>query len=109
MLFGVVSFKAYAYLGVGFVFIYDFTTDTPKYGGLVRFEAGIDLKIVKVKLLAELKGVVYKKDVALPPPDVGTKDKTLCDYTGKVKLQVDIFLIISISATYTVTGTKELE
>jgi len=102
-------FKAYAYLGIGFVFIYDFTTDTPKFGGLVRFEAGIDLKVVKVKLLAELKGVIYKKTEALPPPDSGTTEKTLCDYTGKVKLQVDIFLIISISATYTVTGTKSLE
>lgn len=99
-------FKAYAYLGIGFVFIYDFTSGTPKFGGLVRFEAGVDLKIVKVKLLAELKGVVYSKTEALPPPESGTTDKTYCDYSGKVKLQVDIFLIISISATYTVSDTK---
>ena len=101
-------FKAYAYLGIGFVFIYDFTTDTPKFGGLVRFEAGVDLKVVKVKLLAELKGVVYTKTEALPPPASGSKEKTYCDYSGKVKLQVDIFLIISISATYTVSDTKAL-
>jgi len=102
-------FKAYAYLGVGFVFVYDITSGTPKFGGLVRFEAGIDLKVVKVKLLAELKGVVYKKTEALPPPETGTTEKTYCDYAGKVKLQVDIFMIISISATYTVSDTKELE
>ncbi len=107
------GFEAYAYLGVGFVFVYDFVTDTPKFGGLVRFEAGVTIvtsfKVCKVKLLAEFKGVVYKKAEPLPPPEVGTKDKTLCDYTGKVKLQVDIFLIISISATYTVSGTTTLE
>lgn len=101
-------FKAYAYLGIGFVFIYDFTSGTPKFGGLVRFEAGVDLKIVKVKLLAELKGVVYSKTEALPPPASGSEEKTYCDYSGKVKLQVDIFLIISISATYTVSDTKAL-
>jgi hypothetical protein len=101
-------FKAYAYLGIGFVFIYDFTSGTPKFGGLVRFEAGVDLKIVKVKLLAELKGVVYSKIEALPPPASGSTEKTYCDYSGKVKLQVDIFLIISISATYTVSDTKAL-
>ncbi len=101
-------FEAYAYLGIGFVFIYDFTSGTPKFGGLVRFEAGVDLTIVKVKLLAELKGVVYSKTEALPPPASGSTEKTYCDYSGKVKLQVDIFLIISISATYTVSDTKAL-
>lgn len=102
-------FKAYAYLGIGFVFIYDFYNNNPKFGGLVRFEAGVDLKVVKVKLLAELKGVVYKETKDLPPPETGTSEKTYCDYSGKVKLQVDIFLIISISATYTVSDTKALE
>jgi len=102
-------FKAYAYLGIGFVFIYDFSSDTAKFGGLVAFEAGIDFKVVKVKLRAELKGVVYKKTEALPPPAMGTTEKTLCDYSGKVKLQVDIFLIISISATYTVSDTKTID
>ncbi len=33
----------------------------------------------------------------------------MCDYSGSVKLQVDIFLIISISATYSFSGTKALE
>jgi hypothetical protein len=107
-------FEAYAYLGAGFVFIYDFKTDTKKYGGLVRFEAGITItsdkfKICKIKLLAEFKGVAYKKTKTLPPPKTGTKEITAADYTGKVKLQVDIFLIISISATYAVSGTKEYE
>jgi len=104
------GFKAYAYLGIGFVFIYDYVEDKPKYGGLVRFEAGITFKkICKVKLLAELKGLVSKKPVPLLPPEMGSKDKTVCDYTGNVKLQVDIFMVISINATYTVSGTKELE
>ena len=108
---GIGPFEAYAYLGIGFVFVYDFVSDTPKFGGLVRFEAGIVLipEILKVKLTAELKGLIYKKTEALPPPSSGTKDVTYCDYSGKVKLQVDIFLIISISATYSISDSKALE
>jgi hypothetical protein len=87
-------FKAYAFLGVGFVFVYDAIADVAKYGGLVALEAGVDLVIVSVKIRAELKGVVYD--------DAGT---TKCDYAGSVKVQVDIFLIFSISATYLVTET----
>lgn len=87
-------FKAYAFLGVGFVFVYDAIADVAKYGGLVALEAGVDLVIVSVKIRAELKGVVYD--------DSGT---TKCDYSGSVKIQVDIFLIFSISATYLVTET----
>lgn len=95
-------FQAYASLGIGFVLSYDITTDTPKYGGLVRLEAGVEVVVVKVKLTAELQGLVYKQIV-------DSKDKTMCDYSGSVKLQVDIFLIISISATYSFSGTKALE
>jgi len=102
-------FQAYAYLGIGFVLSYDIINDKPKYGGLVRLEAGVEVVVVKVKLTAELQGLVYKENVPLPAPAVGTEEKTLCDYSGKVKLQVDIFLIISISATYSFSGTKELE
>ncbi|RKN45412.1 hypothetical protein [Micromonospora endolithica] len=94
-------FRAYAFLGVGFVLVYDAIAARTSYGGLVAFEAGVDItrsvKIVKVKLRAELRGLVYD--------DAGT---TKCDYTGSVKLQVDIFLIISISATYQVTDTVTL-
>jgi hypothetical protein len=91
-------FEAYAFLGIGFVLSYDLVADKPKYGGLVRFEAGVSVAIVKVKLRADLQGLIGKDG-----------DKTKCDYSGSVKLQVDIFLIISISATYTVSGTKSLE
>ena len=99
-------FEAYAFLGIGFVMTYDIPSNTAKYGGLVRFEAGVSVAIVKVKLTAELKGLVYKDDHDSDPT---TPEITQCDYSGSVKLQVDIFLIISISATYNVTGTKELE
>jgi hypothetical protein len=88
------GFKAYAFLGVGFVLEYNAIANTTKYGGLVALEAGIDLVIVKVKIRAELKGLVYKDGGA-----------TKCDYSGSVKIQVDIFLIISISATYKVSET----
>jgi len=87
-------FKAYAFLGVGFVLTYDAIAKVTKYGGIVALEAGVDLVIVKVKIRAELKGLVYK--------DAGA---TKCDYSGNVKVQVDIFLIFSISATYLVTET----
>lgn len=90
-------FKAYAYLGVGFILSYDITNDKAKYGGLVALEAGIDFTIVKVKVRAELKGLCYD--------DAGA---TKCDYSGSVKVQVDIFLIFSISASYTVSDTTTL-
>jgi hypothetical protein len=87
-------FKAYAFLGVGFVLAYDAIAKQTKYGGLVALEAGVDLVIVKVKIRGQLKGLIYL--------DAGT---TKCDYSGSVKLQVDIFLIFSISATYLITET----
>lgn len=90
-------FAAYAFLGIGFVLKYDAIADKAKYGGLVALEAGVDLKVVKVTLRAELQGLVYD--------DAGI---TKCDYSGSVKLQVDIFLIFSISATYQVTETASL-
>ena len=99
-------FKAYAFLGIGFVLSYDIVADVPKYGGLVRFEAGVTVAVVKVTLRADLQGLVYKKTEMIDSVPV---EKTMCDYSGKVKLQVDIFLIISISATYSVSDTKELE
>jgi hypothetical protein len=87
-------FKAYAFLGVGFVLVYDAIANVTKYGGLVALEAGVDLTIVQVKIRAELKGLVYK-----------SAGKTKCDYSGSVKIEVDIFLIFSISASYEVTDT----
>ena len=90
-------FKAYAFLGIGFVLTYDAIAKITKYGGMVALEAGVDLVVVSVKIRAELKGVVYK--------DAG---KTKCDYSGSVKIEVDIFLIFSISASYEVSDTKAL-
>ncbi len=87
-------FKAYAFLGVGFVFEYDAVANVPKYGGLVALEAGVDLVIVAVKIRAELKGLVYSAG-----------GKTKCDYSGSVKIEVEIFLIFSISASYEVSET----
>lgn len=90
-------FKAYAFLGIGFILTYDAIANITKYGGIVALEAGVDLTIVKVKIRAELKGLVYD--------EAGI---TKCDYSGSVKIQVDIFLIISISASYQVSDTKAL-
>lgn len=87
-------FKAYAFLGVGFILTYDAVANQTKYGGLVALEAGVDLVIVQVKIRAELKGLVYQSAGA-----------TKCDYSGSVKIQVDIFLFFSISASYQVTET----
>jgi hypothetical protein len=90
-------FKAYAFLGIGFDLVYDAIASQTKYGGLVALEAGVDLQIVQVKIRAELKGLVYRN-----------AGKTKCDYSGSVKLEVDIFLIFSISVTYQVTETAVL-
>ena len=91
------TFKAYAFLGIGFDLVYDAIANQTKYGGLVALEAGVDLHIVQVKIRAELKGLVYRN-----------AGKTKCDYSGSVKLEVDIFLIFSISVTYQVTETAVL-
>jgi hypothetical protein len=90
-------FKAYAFLGIGFVLVYDAIANLTKYGGIVALEAGVDLVIVKVKIRAELKGLIYSDAMA-----------TKCDYSGSVKIQVDIFLIFSISASYQITETATL-
>lgn len=92
-------FKAYAFLGIGFVLVYDAIADVTKYGGLVALEAGVDLVIVNVKIRAELKGLFYFDPVAAV---------NKCDYSGSVKVQVDIFLVFSISATYQVTETATI-
>ena len=85
-------FKAYAFLGVGFVLIYDAIVDQTKYGGLVALEAGVDLKIQS--------------------EDTGRAQRLGLQRCGRdqvrlqrFQLQVDIFLIFSISATYQVTET----
>jgi hypothetical protein len=90
-------FKAYAFLGIGFVLEYDAVANETKYGGLVALEAGVDLEIAEVKIRAELKGLVY---------DDGGETK--CDYSGEVEIEVEIFLVISISASYEVEETTTL-
>jgi hypothetical protein len=89
-------FEAYSFLAIGFAMAIEFSPPPAKgkYGGIVLLEAGIDLVIVAIKVRAELRGLVYK--------DAGT---TKCDFIGAVKVQVDLFLIISISATYQVSDT----
>lgn len=88
-------FEAYAFLAVGFAMAIEFNpTVKSKYGGIVLLEAGIDLVCVVIKVRAELRGLVYK--------DAGV---TKCDFIGAVKVQVDLFLILSISATYQISDT----
>lgn len=94
---GIGPFQASIFLGVGFVLVYDAIAHQTKYGGLVALEAEVKLVIVSVKIRAELKGLVYN--------DAGA---TKCDYSGSVKIEVDIFLIFSISASYQVTETTKL-
>jgi len=90
-------FKAYAFLGIGFVLEYDAFANETKYGGLVALEANVDLEVVELTIRAELKGLVY---------DDG--DETKCDYSGSVKIEVEIFVILSISVTYELEDTTTL-
>ena len=89
-------FKAEAFLAAGLVFVYE--DDTAKFGGLVMLEAEVDLKIVEVGISAELKGVYYKGD----DPDTAPveTDVSLIDASGEVAVNVSIFLVINISASY---------
>ncbi|MEO0341748.1 MAG: hypothetical protein AAF242_21405, partial [Bacteroidota bacterium] len=97
-------FKASAYLAVGVVFVYE--DNTAKLGGLVRLEGEIDLKVVSVNLLAELRGVVYKGDD--PDTPVVETDVNLCDAKGKVAVNVSILFVINIKASYSYKTTHKL-
>jgi hypothetical protein len=92
---GIGPFKAEAFIAVGVVFVYE--EDIAKLGGLVMLEAEVDLKIVSVSISAELKGVVYK--------DGGDN---FIDASGEVAVNVSIFLIINISASYEYETTQPL-
>ncbi|NCR55360.1 MAG: hypothetical protein GPJ10_18855 [Microcystis aeruginosa L211-07] len=89
-------FSAQAFLAAGLVFVYE--DDTAKFGGLVMLEAEVDLAIVSVGISAELKGVYYKGD------DPGTPtietDVSLIDASGQVAINISIFLVINIKASY---------
>lgn len=89
-------FEASAFLAVGLVFVYE--DNTAKFGGLVMLEAEVDLVIVSVGISAELKGVYYKGD----DPDTSAIETnvSLIDASGEVAVNVSIFLIINISASY---------
>lgn len=92
---GIGPFKAEAFIAVGVVFVYE--ENIAKLGGLVKLEAEVDLKIVSVSISAELQGVVYK--------DGGDN---FIDASGEVAVNVSIFLIINISASYGYETTQPL-
>jgi hypothetical protein len=74
------------------VLVYDAIADQTKYGGLVALEAG------------RRPGHRQREDPRRTQgPGLQGRGATKCDYSGSVKLQVDIFLIFSISATYQVS------
>ena len=89
-------FEAEAFLAVGLVFVYE--DDTAKFGGLVLLEAEVDLVIVAVEISAELKGVYYKGDD--PETPATETDVSLIDASGEVAINVSIFLVINIKASY---------
>ena len=94
-------FVAEGFLAAGLVFIYE--DNTPKFGGLVKLEAEVDLKIVAVGIAAELKGVYYKGDN--PDTPAVETDVSLIDASGSVAVNVSIFLVINISASYEYSTT----
>jgi hypothetical protein len=96
---GYAGLKAYAFIGIGFILVYDAVADQPKYGAMVAVEAGISLGPAKVKVRGELPGLVYYKT------DDGTVN---CEYGGSVKVQADLAPVLSISASYQITDTIEL-
>ncbi|QLY28369.1 hypothetical protein H0264_23675 [Nocardia huaxiensis] len=92
-------FAAYAFNAAGIALQYDAITDQTKFGGLVVLEAGVNLVVTEVTVRGELMGLAYK--------DTVTGDVN-CDFFGSVALEVDIFLVLSISATYEVSDTMKL-
>jgi hypothetical protein len=94
-------FTAEGFLAAGLVFVYE--DDTPKFGGLVKLEAEVDLVVVSVGLAAELRGVYYKGDNP-DTPGVET-DVDLIDASGEVAVNVSVFLVINISASYEYSTT----
>ena len=98
------GFGAEAFIAVGVVFVYE--DNTAKLGGLVKLEAEINLKIVVIEVSAELKGIIYKGDD--PETSAIEIGANLCDASGEVAVNVSIFLVINISASYQYQTTKKL-
>lgn len=94
-------FRAEGFLAAGLVFVYE--DNTPKFGGLVKLEAEVDLKIVAVGITAELRGVYYKGDNPDTPAVETNVD--LIDASGEVAVNVSIFLVINISVSYEYSTT----
>lgn len=89
-------FEASAFLAAGLVFVYE--DNTAKFGGLVMLDAEVDLKVVSIGISAELKGVYFKGDD--PDTSAVETDVSLIDASGEVAVNVSIFLVINISASY---------
>jgi len=92
-------FEAQAFIAVGVVFVYE--DNTAKLGGLVKLEAEVKIvkrvEIVSVTISAEMKGIIYKDGA-----------DTLCDVSGEVAINITLFLIISIDASYGYESTEKL-
>ncbi len=94
------SFEAEAYLAVGPVLVIEIEggNSVVKFGGMVRMEATVDLKIVKIEIGAEFRGLFY--DDQSP----GGCGGMAIDYSGEVYIHVSI-LFFSISASYSISET----
>ncbi|MDF1699430.1 MAG: hypothetical protein P1U56_26495, partial [Saprospiraceae bacterium] len=84
-------FKADAFLAGGIVYKWDDGKSALLW--LVLLEAGIDLKVASVSISAELQGYILG----------GTGVAS-----GRVAINVSIFLVINISASYDCTKTKKI-
>ena len=84
-------FGAQAYIAGGVIYVWDGSTEAWLW--LVKLEAGIDLGVASVNIAAELQGYISGGDGIA---------------SGEVAVNVSIFLVINISASYAYEEKKEI-
>jgi len=84
-------FGAQAFIAGGVIYVWDGTTEAWLW--LVKLEAGIDLGVASVNIAAELQGYISGGNGIA---------------SGEVAVNVSIFLVINISASYAYEESKEI-
>jgi hypothetical protein len=68
-----------------------------KFGGIVFMDANVDFEVVSVNIGASFQGLFYDDPV--------TCHGTAVDYGGEVYINITIFWIFSIEASYSISET----
>jgi hypothetical protein len=92
-------FSAEAFLAIGPVLVIEDVggSKVVKFGGIVFMDANVDFEVVSVNIGASFQGLFYDDPV--------TCHGTAVDYGGEVYINITIFWIFSIEASYSISET----